>query len=57
MISFSAKIDKLLPEHEYETDDVNWFDIDNLPPLSRKSEKQEILRFIKAIKEGKTIFD
>ena len=57
VISFSAKIDKLLPEHEYETDDVNWFDIDNLPPLSRKSEKQEILRFIKAIKEGKTIFD
>ena len=57
VISFSAKIEKLNEEHEYETDDVTWFDINNLPPLSRKSEKGELLRFIKAAKAGETIFD
>ena len=57
VISFYAKIDKLSKEHEYETDDVNWFDINDLPPLSRKSEKGELLRFIKAAINGETIFD
>ena len=57
VISFYAKIDKLSDEHEYETDDVNWFDINDLPPLSRKSEKGELLRFIKAAINGETIFD
>ncbi|MCR4911184.1 MAG: NUDIX hydrolase N-terminal domain-containing protein [Bacilli bacterium] len=57
VISFYAKIDKLSSEHEYETDDVNWFDINDLPPLSRKSEKGELLRFIKAAINGETIFD
>lgn len=57
VISFSAKIDKINEEHEYETDDVEWFDINNLPPLSRKSEKGELMRFIKAAINNETIFD
>ena len=57
VISFSAKIDKLNKEHEWETDKVEWFDIYNLPTLSRKSEKEEIMRFIKAAINEETIFD
>ena len=57
VISFSAKIDKLNEEHEWETDKVEWFGINNLPTLSRKSEKDEILRFVKAAKNNETIFD
>ena len=57
VIVFTASIDKKLEEHEYETDDVNFFDIDNLPPVSRKTSKEELLRFIKAAQNGETIFD
>ena len=57
VICFEAKLDNLAKEHEYETDDVNFFPIDNLPALSRKSSKEEILRFINAAKNGETIFD
>ena len=54
---FGAKLKGELHEHEYETDDVAWFDLDNLPPLSRKVMREEIDRIINAIKENKTIFD
>ena len=57
VIIFEAKIDKVLKEHEYETDDVSFFDIDNLPEISRKTCKEELLRFIEAAKKGETIFD
>ena len=57
LVVFEAKLKGQLHEHEYETDDVNWFDLDNLPPMSRKVAKQEIDRIIDAIKTGKTIFD
>ena len=57
VIVFEGKVIGKLHEHEYETDDVGWFDIDNLPPISRKSSKEELLRMILAAKEGKTIFD
>ena len=57
LVVFEAKVKGKLHEHEYETDDVNWFDIDNLPPMSRKVAKQEIDRIIDAIKTNKTIFD
>ena len=56
-VGFEAKLKGELHEHEYETDDVAWFDLDNLPPLSRKVMKEEIDRIINAIKENKTIFD
>lgn len=54
---FEAKLTKLNEEHEYETDDVGFFDIDNLPEISRKTSKGELLRFINAAKNGETIFD
>ena len=54
---FEAKATSELGEHEYETDDVNWFDIDNLPLISRKTTKEELLRFILAAKNGETIYD
>ena len=57
LVVFEARVKGKLHEHEYETDDVNWFDIDNLPPMSRKVAKQEIDRIIDAIKTNKTIFD
>jgi 8-oxo-dGTP pyrophosphatase MutT (NUDIX family) len=57
LVVFEAKLKGELHEHEYETDDVAWFDLDNLPPLSRKVMKEEIDRIINAIKTNKTIFD
>ena len=54
---FEGKIIGELHEHEYETDDVGWFDIDNLPEISRKTSKEELLRMILAARDGKTIFD
>ena len=57
VVIFEAKLTKLNQEHEYETDDVGFFDIENLPPISKKTSKQELLRFIEAAKENLTIFD
>ncbi len=57
LVVFEAKLKGQLHEHEYETDDVQWFPIDQIPPLSRKVMKDEIDRIIDAIKTGKTIFD
>ena len=57
LVVFEAKLKGDLHEHEYETDDVNWFSLNNLPPLSRKVAKQEIDRIIDAIINNKTIFD
>ena len=57
VIIFEAKIDKKLGSHEYETDDVDFFDIDNLPEISRKTSREELTRFIKAAKNGEVIFD
>lgn len=57
LVVFEAKLKGQLHEHEYETDDVAWFPIDQIPPLSRKVMKEEIDRIIDAIRTGKTIFD
>ena len=57
VIIFEAKLDHLEKEHEYETDNVAFFDINNLPEISRKTSKEELLRFIEAAKKGETIFD
>lgn len=54
---FEARLTKLNKEHEYETDDVGFFDINNLPEISKKTSKGELLRFINAAKNGETIFD
>ncbi len=57
VIIFEGKIKVLHEEHEYETDDVGFFDIDNLPVISRKTSKEELMKFILAAKNGETIFD
>ena len=57
VVIFEAKINKLHKEHEYETDDVGFSEINNLPPISRKTSKEELMRFIKAGLDGSTIFD
>ena len=57
LVVFEAKLKGQLHEHEYETDDVNWFDLHELPHMSRKVAKQEIDRIIDAIIKQKTIFD
>lgn len=57
VIIFEGKVIGKLHEHEYETDDVGWFEIDNLPEISRKSSKEELLRMIVAARDNKTIFD
>ena len=57
LVVFEAKLKGQLHEHEYETDDVNWFDLHELPPMSRKVAKQEIDRIIDAVIKQKTIFD
>ena len=54
---FEGKITKMHAEHEYETDDVQFFKIDSLPVISRKTTKEELMRFIQAGIDGKTIFD
>jgi len=57
VVVFQAHLAKLNKEHEYETDDVNFFDIENLPEISKKTSKEELLRFILAAKNNEVIFD
>ena len=57
VIIFEGKIIGELHEHEYETDGVGWFDINELPPISRKTSQEELLRMIVAARDNKTIFD
>ena len=57
VIIFEARLVGELGEHEYETDDVGWFDVNNLPLISKKTSEQELERFIKAAINGETIFD
>lgn len=57
VIIFEARVIGELQEHEYETDDVGWFDVDNLPLISKKTSKEELNRFIKAAINGETIYD
>jgi len=57
LVVFEARLKGELHEHEYETDDVSWFPLDELPVMSRKVAKEEIARIIEAIKNNETIFD
>ena len=57
LIVFEAKLKGKLHAHEYETDDVKWFPLDDLPIMSRKVAKDEIDRIISAIINNQTIFD
>lgn len=57
VIIFRAELDGVLKEHLYETDDVGFFNIDKLPPLSYKVSEGEVKKMILAAKNGKVIFD
>ena len=57
LIVFEAKLKGKLHAHEYETDDVKWFPLNELPTMSRKVAKEEIDRIISAINNKETIFD
>ena len=57
VVIFEGRITKMHEDHEYETDDVQFFDINNLPTLSRKSSLEEFMRFVQAGLDGTTIFD
>ena len=57
VVIFEAKLKGKLHEHEYETDDVGWFKIDELPELSPKVTREEVTKMIDASVNGKTIFD
>ena len=57
VVIFECKVIGKLHEHEYETDDVNWFPIDNLPLISRKTSLPELKRMIMAAYNNETIFD
>ena len=57
VIIFRAELDGVLKEHLYETDDVGFFNINELPPLSYKITENEVKKMILAAKDGKVIFD
>ena len=57
VVIFEARLSGSLHEHEYETDDVGWFKIDELPTLSPKVTAEEVYKMIDAAVNGKTIFD
>ena len=57
VIVFEGKINGELHEHEYETDDVGFFPLTNLPEISKKTTKEELMRWINAALNNETIFD
>ncbi len=57
VIVFEGRLIGDLKEHEYETDDVSWFDINQLPQISKKTTKGELMRFISATVQGETFYD
>lgn len=54
---FEGKLLKPLGEHEYETTEVGYFDLDHLPPFSHKVSTEEMLRMIHATLNGETIIE
>lgn len=57
VVIFEAKLVGDLHEHEYETDDVGWYPVDQLPPLCQKVTPEEVQRMVDAAVNGETIFD
>ena len=57
VVIFEGKLIGELHEHEYETDDVGWYSIDNLPEISRKVSLEEMKRMLDAAIKIETIFD
>lgn len=57
VVIFEAKLVGELHEHEYETDDVGWYPVNNLPPLCKKVTPGEVQRMVDAAVNEETIFD
>ena len=57
VLLFECKVVGELGTHEYETDDVSYFDIDNLPSMSRKMSMEEINNCIDAVINHKYLLD
>ena len=57
VVIFEAKLVGELHEHEYETDDVGWYPVNNLPPLCKKVTPGEVQRMVDAAVNDETIFD
>lgn len=57
VIIFRADLDGELTTHLYETDDVNFFDINELPFLSKKVSEEEVNKIIKSAYNKEIIFD
>lgn len=57
ILVFEGVIKGELQEHEYETDDVKFFNINDLPKISNKTSYKQLNRILSAAKENKTIFD
>ncbi len=57
VVVFLGKIIGELHEHEYETDEVKWFDVNNIPYDVKKVSRDEMRRMVFAAISGDTIFD
>lgn len=57
VIVFRADLKGKIKDHQYETDDVGFYDIDNLPNLSKKVTEKEMIKIIRSAYEKKIIFD
>ena len=57
VVIFEAKLIGDLHEHEYETDDVGWYPVNQLPPLCKKVTPEEVQRMVEAAVNNETIFD
>ena len=58
VLIFEGNIDdKVFHEHCHETTDAKFFDINNLPNMSKKLSMEEIERILDAYKKGLVIFD
>ncbi len=57
VIVFLGELKGELHEHEYETDEVTYFDIEALPEAMHKVSREETYRIAIAARDNKTIFD
>lgn len=57
VLIFECKVKGELGVHEYETNDVKYFDINNLPSMSRKMSMEEINNCIDAVINKKYLLD
>lgn len=58
IICFEGNVDgKEFHEHCHETTEVKFFDVDNLPEMSKKVECEDLIEILDAFKNKKVIFD